>query len=191
MPPTRLHATSLCDSFEGDDKGCREACDANADCATGEICAPIIGMKGLCIATPTNDTCETAQTITLGTPVNGSTGGATANYADGLQAATCTGFSQAGGDVAYRVSLTANQAITVTLSNVSPSFDPSVSLVGPGAASVCNATPIACVKGADAGGEAEGETFTFTATEAGTYYVIVDTFYRTQGGSFTLTVTSP
>lgn len=184
-------ATGLCDSFEGDDKQCREACDATADCAATEVCAPIIGAKGLCITPPVNDTCELAQLITIGTPVNGRTGGAGSNYNAGLEAATCTGVSQAGADVAYRVVLTANQAITVTLSNVSANFDPSVALVGPGAATVCNATTIACLKGADAGVEAEGETFTYTATTAGTYYLIVDTFYRTQGGSFTLNVTSP
>lgn len=188
-------ATGLCDNFEGDDKGCREACDAAADCNAGEVCASVIGTspKGLCITPPVNDTCATAGLITIGTPVNGKTGGAAGNYNAGLEGATCTNSTQQGGDVAYQVVLTANQAITVTLSAVSANFDPSVALLGPGlAAAVCTtATPVTCLKGADAGLDGIGETFTFTATTAGTYFLIVDTFYRNQGGSFTLNVTSP
>ncbi|NVB80833.1 MAG: hypothetical protein HOV81_20720 [Kofleriaceae bacterium] len=185
-------AAGLCDVFEGDDLGCRKACDDAADCAAGQVCSAIVGAKGLCITPPANDTCETAATLTIGTPVNGSTGGAASNYNAGLEAMTCTGGAQKGADVAYQVTLAANQAITVTLTNVSPNFDPSLALLGPGTAAVCNANPItACVKGADANFDGDGETFTFTATTAGTYYVIVDTFYQTQGGKFTLTVTSP
>ncbi|HVK84060.1 MAG TPA: hypothetical protein VM513_08130 [Kofleriaceae bacterium] len=184
-------ATGLCDKFEGDDLGCREACDATADCATGEVCAPLIGTKGLCVTAPLNDTCETATPLVIGTPVTGSTAGAASNYNMGLETAACTGASQAGGDIAYSVTLTANQAITVTVSAVSPNFDPSVAIVGPGAGTVCNASPIACLKGADAGLDGAGETFMYTATTAGVYYIIVDTFYQRQGGKFTLAVTSP
>lgn len=186
--------TGLCDNFEGDDKGCRKACDAAADCTAGQVCAGIIGtsVKGLCIAPPLNDTCETAGVIAIGTPVNGKTGGAAGNYNLGLEGAACTNSTQQGGDVAYTVVLTANQTITVTLSNVSANFDPSVALLGPGAAAaICNASPVVCLKGADAALDGLGETFTFTATAAGTYFLIVDTFYRNQGGSFTLNVTSP
>lgn len=186
--------TGVCDNFEGDDKGCRKACDATADCTGLEVCAGILGtsMKGLCITPPLNDTCATAGVITIGTPVNGKTGGAAGNYNLGLEGATCTGAPQQGGDVAYQVVLTANQTITVTLSAVSANFDPSVALLGPGtAAAVCTTAGVTCLKGADAGLDAAGETFTFTATTAGTYFLIVDTFYRNQGGSFTLNVTSP
>ncbi|NVB80466.1 MAG: hypothetical protein HOV81_18885 [Kofleriaceae bacterium] len=189
---TNTVATGICDVFEGDDLGCRKACDDAADCAAGQLCSAIVGTKGLCITPPANDTCETAATLTIGTPVTGNTGGSTSNYNTGLETTACTGVSQKGGDVAYQVTLAANQAITVKLTNVSPNFDPSVALLGPGtAAAVCNANPVACLKGADAGLDGANETFTFTATTAGTYFVIVDTFYQTQGGKFTLTVTSP
>ncbi|MDB4960694.1 MAG: uncharacterized protein JWP01_693 [Myxococcales bacterium] len=189
---TATVATGLCDNFEGDDKICRKACDANADCTGTEVCGAVVGMKGLCIAPPLNDTCETAQLITIGTPVQGKTGGAAGNYNMGLEGAACTGVSQAGGDVVYQVVLTANQTITVNVTNASAHFDPSVALLGPGAAAtVCNAATVTCLKGADAGNAAANETFTFTATAAGTYFLIVDTFFRTQGGTFTLTVTSP
>ncbi len=185
---TNTVATGVCDNFEGDDKICRKACDAAPDCAAGEVCGAIIGTKGLCITPPINDTCETAGVVVIGTPINGKTGGAIANYNLGLEGATCTNSTQAGADVAYQVVLTANQTITVTLSNVSANFDPSVALLGPGTAAVCNASPVVCLKGADAGLDAAGETFMFTATAAGTYFLIVDTFYRNQGGTFTLTV---
>ncbi|MDX2091305.1 MAG: hypothetical protein SFX73_25830 [Kofleriaceae bacterium] len=186
-------ATGLCDKFEKDDLKCNTACDTAADCGGGgAICAPVIGTKGICVTPPTNDTCETATALTIGgAAITGNTGGATGNYNAGLETATCTGFSQAGGDVAYSVALTANQAITVTVSAVSARFDPSVAIVGPGAASVCNANPIACLKGADAGVGGAGETFTYTAATAGTYYIIVDAFDTTQGGGFSIAVTSP
>lgn len=185
-------ATGICDVFEGDDLGCRKACDAAADCDAGQVCIALIGAKGLCVTPPANDTCETATTITIGTPVTGSTGGAASNYNAGLEASTCTGVSQRGGDVAYQITLAANQTITATLTNVSPNFDPSIALLGPGtAATACNGAAVTCVKGADDELEGDDETFTYTATAAGTYFLVVDTFYSTQGGTFTLTVTSP
>jgi hypothetical protein len=184
-------ATGLCDQFEGDDLGCRKACNATADCTGAEVCAPVVGTKGFCITPPINDTCETATALVIGTPANGSTGGAASNYAAGLDAATCTNYEQSGGDVAYTVALTAGQAITVTLSNVSTNFDPSISILGPGTAAACNASPIVCLKGADANLKGQGETFTYTAAGAGVYYIIVDTYADNQGGKFTLNVTSP
>lgn len=187
-------AAGVCDTFEKDDLQCRKACDTTADCTNGQICAAVIGTKGLCVAAPANDTCANAQALTIGAAaVTGNLGGAANNYEAGLDAATCTDFEQPGGDVVYSVALTANQAITVTLSGVSASLDPSIALVGPGAAA-CPATPataVTCLKGADAGTRGAGETFTFTATEAGTYFIIVDTFNDTQGGAFSIAVTSP
>jgi hypothetical protein len=144
-----------------------------------------------CVAVPANDTCASATALTIATPVNGTTIGASASYNSGLEATTCTGYTQAGRDVVYSVDLAANQAITVTLSNPAADFDPSIALIGPGAATLCDASPIAtCVKGADAGGPGDGETFTYTATTAGTYFIIVDSYYAVPG-TFTLNVTSP
>jgi hypothetical protein len=181
-------ATGLCDSFQGDDLQCRKACDAAADCANGQVCAGIVGAKGLCITPPTNDTCATPEPLTLGTAKTGTTGGATSDYDAGLEADTCTGYPQKGADVVYSVVLEAGTTYTVTVSNASAHFDPSVAIVGPGdAATVCGAT-LACKAGADAGLTAENETFNFAPTEAGTYFVIVDSFVAGQGGSFTLTV---
>jgi hypothetical protein len=182
-------ATGLCDVFSRDDETCRKACDANADCLGTELCVPILTTKGLCVPKVANDTCQTATTLT---PVNGTTGGGVGNYDAGLQAATCTGFSQPGADVVYKVTLTAGQTITATLDQVTPDFDPSLSILGPGtAAAVCDIASVVCDKGADANFAGEGETFQYTTTNAGTYYVIVDSFSANQGGSFRLTVTSP
>ncbi|MEO8845501.1 MAG: hypothetical protein ABI591_25155 [Kofleriaceae bacterium] len=186
---TNTIATGICDTFAGDDEKCRKACGGAADCLGTEVCAPIVGTRGLCVAKPANDTCQTAATITLGTAINGSTAGGVSNYNAGLEAATCTGFAQPGADVAYKVTLTANQTITATLSNVTPDFDPSLSLVGPGAAAtVCTAAITTCTKGADANAAGAGETFTATVAAAGTYYIIVDSFSSSQTGGFTLTV---
>jgi hypothetical protein len=118
--------------------------------------------------------------------------GAARNYNDGLQAPTCTGFSQPGPDVVYSLTLAQDQAITVTLSSLQATFDGAVALLGPGATAICDAAPITtCVKGADAGADGENETFTYTATAAGTYYILVDAWSAFEGGTFTLDVTSP
>ncbi|HSD86892.1 MAG TPA: PPC domain-containing protein, partial [Kofleriaceae bacterium] len=156
-------------------------------------------FNGTCVTPPTNDTCQTATPITLplATPLTGSTAGAKHNYNLGLEPAACTGFAQPGPDVAYAVALTASQQITVTLSNLATTFDGSIALVGPQGGTVgdvCDASPITtCVKGADAGVAGGNETFQYTtsATGAGTYYIIVDSYDANVAGTFTLNVTSP
>lgn len=186
---TNTIATGICDVFAGDDEKCRKVCGAAGDCAGTETCAPIIGTRGVCVTKPTNDTCATAATIAVPSTTDGSTAGGVSNYNVGLEGATCTGFAQPGPDVAYKVTLTAGQTITATLSNVTPDFDPSLSLVGPGAAAtVCTAAITTCTKGADANAAGEDETFTATVTAPGVYYIIVDSFSATHTGGFTLTV---
>ncbi len=188
---TSTIATGVCDSFVGNDLACRKACDADAQCGVGNVCSPVVGAKGFCITPPANDKCQNATTIVIGTPVNGDSTYAVSNYDNGLETAACTNGAQGGPDVAYKVVLTANQAITATLSAVGANFDPSLAIVGPSAnPNVCDADPIVCDKGADVGLAGAGETVAFTAPSAGIYYIIVDTF-SAPGGQFTLTVTSP
>lgn len=175
------------------------ACDcvcgvSDPDCA--DTALPVNGCTGTqvcyadaCRDRPTNDTCQTYTQVEIGTPINGSTIGATSNYDAGLESAGCTGFAQPGNDVAYRVTLTAGQAITVTLSNLT--FDGAVAILRRGAPAVCDANPVQCQAGADAGGNGADETFQFTATQAGNYWIIVDAYNTSQQGDFTLTVTSP
>jgi hypothetical protein len=156
-------------------------------CTANQVCA-----SDACKDKATNDTCQTAATLTVGTPMDGSNFGATSNYNMGLETMTCTGFAQAGPDVAYKVHLTAHTAYTISLTNVGPNLDPSLSVVGPGAATLCDAATIACKAGADVGGHGEGETLTYTPTTTGNYYVIVDTYFTTDpGDTFTIEVTSP
>jgi hypothetical protein len=168
------------------------------DCSI--VTAPVAGcttatpacFNDTCVAQPANDTCATAAALTIGTPVTGTTAGAARNYNLGLQGATCTGFAQPGPDTVYSLALTANQAITVTLSGTAATYDGSIALVGPGAAAICDASPITtCVAGADEMFDGQNETFTYTATTAGTYFVIVDAFGPNEGGTYTLNVTSP
>ena len=162
--------------------------------------APIVGctttapacFNDVCVTPPTNDTCASATPIVIGTPATGSTAGAGRNYSSGLEGTGCTGFMQPGPDVVYSLDLTATQAITVTLSNTAANYDGSIALLGPGATTICDASPIAtCVKGADATFDGQTETFMYTAAADGTYYIIVDAFGPNEGGTFTLTVPSP
>jgi hypothetical protein len=142
---------------------------------------------------PPNDTCQTAHLLTLSAPFNGTTTDATNDYDSGLETAGCTGYTQAGGDVAYSITLFSGQSITVTLSSVYATLDPSISLVGPGTGSVCTATPVTCLKGADVNGFGTGESFSYPVIQTGTYYIIVDSYYTGRGdnGTFTIEVTSP
>jgi hypothetical protein len=156
-------------------------------CTTGQAC-----FRDACVTPPTNDTCATAAAITIGTPVTGDTSGAKRNYDAGLDAVACTGVGQPGPDVVYSVDLAAAQQITVTLSGLAATYDGGVSLVGPGAAALCDANPIAtCVAGADDKFAGQTETFMYTATGAGTYFIIVDGYGIEDGGTYTLGVTSP
>ena len=142
---------------------------------------------------PLNDTCESAQTLTLFAPSSGTTTNATNNYDSGLETPTCTGYAQAGADVAYSITLMSGQSVTVTLSSVYATLDASISLLGPGTASVCNASPVTCLKGADSNGFGAGESFSYNVTQSGVYYIIVDSYFTKNGdtGSFTIAVTSP
>ena len=110
----------------------------------------------------------------------------------GLEGSGCTNATQPGADVVYKVTLTASTAYTINLTGLSSTFDGSLSLVGPGAATLCDASPITtCVKGADAGGQGVNETLTFTPTTGGEYFIIVDSKEAAGKGTFSIAVTSP
>jgi hypothetical protein len=184
---TAYGAGTACDCMCGiQDPDCDTTPTPATGCTTNQLCS-----NALCVDPAPNNTCQLAQALTIGTPQNGNTAGATSNYDLGLEIATCTGYTQKGADVAYSVALAAGTAYTIKLTNVAPQFDPSISLVGPGAPTVCDVSPVACLAGADAGLKGDGETFAFTPTTAGTYYVIVDSNETAGTGAFTITVTSP
>jgi hypothetical protein len=168
------------------DPDCATASAPIHGCTTGQACT----SAGACVDRPANDTCQTATALTVGTPMTGTSLAATANYDTG--SGGCTGYAEAGPDVAYSIALAAGTSYTFTLSAVDAGFDPSISVVGPGTPDVCDATSLTCLAGADAGLSGEGETFQFTPTTAGTYYVIVDTYdAAATGGGFTIEVTTP
>jgi hypothetical protein len=169
------------------DPDCTIANAPVAGCTTtGDVC-----FNTACVTPPANDTCTAAATLTVGTPVTGSTAGAKNDYSAGLNGATCTGYSQPGPDVAYKVHLLANTNYTFTLSNLATTYDASFALVGPGADTNCTANPITtCVAGADAALDGANETFMYMPTADGDYFVIVDGYTSTEGGTFTLSATA-
>jgi len=137
---------------------------------------------------PPNDTCENATALVIGTSGwAGTTLDATPNYDSGLE--SCTGVPQAGPDVAYSLFVASGTQITVTLIP-DASFDASISLLGPGTASVCNAVPVTCLAGSDVGFNGGAESFSYTPATSGVYYIIVDSYYN-YGSDFTISVTSP
>lgn len=179
---------TTCDCMCGvQDPDCFNGSDAIAGC-TNQLC-----FNAQCQTAPGNDTCGSAPALMLGMPVTGTTIGAHDDYDSGLEGSGCTGAMQPGSDVVYKVDLAANTAYQVALTMLDPAYDGSVSVIGPGAATICDANPITtCVKGSDAMFEGGDEVFTFTPTTPGTYYVIVDSFYApgAEAGAFTLAVTA-
>lgn len=141
---------------------------------------------------PGNDICESAAVLSLSMMAQGTTHDATPNYDSGLE--TCTSYTQAGPDVAYSIVMVSGQSYTVTMTPEA-SFDASISLLGPGTASVCNAMPVTCLIGADSGNFGGTETFQFTPSQTGTYFIIVDSYYTGGGadasGSFSIEVSTP
>ncbi len=176
-------------------------CANGNDAVTGCTAATPVCPNNTCVVAPANDKCQAAHTLTVGTAVTGTTTNATNNYDLGLEQCdvdtTGNMYPQPGADVTYKVALAANTGYTFTLSGLDATFDGSISLLGAGtAAGICDASPVACLKGADAMGPGMDETFSFTTTAAGTYYVIVDSFDpptdpTNPGGAFTIKVTSP
>ena len=85
--------------------------------------------------------------------------------------------------------LISGQQVTISLAPEA-AYDASIALLGPGTPSVCNATPVTCLAGADNGASGQIETFAYTPATTGTYYIIVDSYYN-YGGTFSIGVTSP
>ena len=145
---------------------------------------------------PANDLCGGAIALTVdAAPTTGTNTNASNDFNAGLEVEACTGFAQVGGDVTYSVALTAGQAVTFTVTpeDGNVDLDLAIGLLGPGEATVCDADPVACGAGADAGLSGDPETFNFSAPEAGTYFIIVDSFFAdgAQGqGNFTIAVTN-
>lgn len=158
------------------DPDCADPALPTPACADGESCT-----LGQCVTPASNDTCDTALPLVEGT-VEGTWIGATHHYSPGAAGASCTGYPAMGIDVAYAVSLTAGQTITVEI-GPTPA-DASIYLV-----TDCAAAADTCVAGADATVVNAAETLEYTAAADGSFFLIVDQYAGAQQVPFTLTVT--
>ncbi len=130
---------------------------------------------------PAGDTCETAVALPCGAfNVTGTTVGSANNY-DPLSGG-CTGYSATGPDVVYYTDLAVGGVFSVTMSTGGV-WDDSIYLV-----TDCANVAGSCVAGDDQ--YPDMSTFTYTATTAGRYYLIVDG-YGGASGSYTITGTNP
>lgn len=125
---------------------------------------------------PENDTCEGALPLPNGDFVletNTGLPGTNNDYDPG--SGGCTGYSATGADLVWYTNLDVGQTLTVLMN---ADYDDSIYLL-----TDC-ADPIgSCVAGDDQ--YPSGSTFTYTATAAGTYYLIVDGY----SGAGTATIT--
>ncbi|MCK4511704.1 hypothetical protein KAW64_08195, partial [bacterium] len=90
---------------------------------------------------------------------------------------SCTGYSATGQDVVYYTNLEIGDEFTVTMDTVGD-WDDSIYLI-----TDCTDPQNSCVAGADE--YPDMSTFTYIATEAGTYYLIVSA-YSSGVGDYTI-----
>ena len=145
---------------------------------------PADAMPDAGVVTAAPDTC--AQTIDITTAAHAAGGalysGDTTGYADDVSpASTCTGYLPDGPDAIYAVTLAANETVTATATPTT-SWDMSLELVSP-----CTYAAT-CAAGSDSGFAGDPESITYTATAAGTFYVVVDGYNPGVQGPFTLSV---
>jgi hypothetical protein len=184
-----------CGAFDPD---CRLGNTATPDCSGGTpVCIPNDDTGAACAAGIANDTCATPATLTPGTVaapnvVSGTTLGARHNYNRGLETATCTKYGQPGPEAVYQTTLAAGVTYTVTLNGLGMDHDGSVAILGPTTdAATCSDMITNCVGGADVEVRGDPESFTFMSATGGTYFVIVDSYYRDDQGPFTISITGP
>lgn len=172
------------------DPDCLDPAHAISDCGAGEVCllAPcsddscVLTPNTECVPVPDNDVCATAATLSGTT--TGTTRGAHDDYTFVAGAGSCIDQEEPGPDVVYQIDLTAGQHIEVV--GTPSGFDLALYLLGPGDASVCGATGSECVAGVDAAFFGDPETLSYTATTAGTYYLVVDSRLADWMGELTL-----
>lgn len=130
---------------------------------------------------PVNDTCDGAIAIPAGTfSFDGDLTEANGDY-DTLGSDGCTGYSAAGNDVVYVVTMQPGDQLNVVYTNVA---DGNVYLI-----TDCEDSPNSCLIGADdtLSGDAEEFTYTNETGDVLTAYVICDAYGSGNGGAFTLT----
>jgi hypothetical protein len=161
--------------------------------ATGTYYLKVIGYSasytggyvlnvGSPVPPPANDTCAGAIEIPFveGFSVVTTTMGAVSDY--NLTLADCTGYTTAGPDIVYTVTMAAEQEITLVWTPVT--FDAALYVV-----TDCANPAATCVAGADDGGSGGAETVSFQNTTGvtTTYFIICDA-YGTGSGPATLSI---
>jgi len=133
---------------------------------------------------PANDTCETADFIPLSPGTVTMSGDSTAACNDYDVAGACTGYDSDGRDVVYRLHLTEQTRVCVTMTP-DFTFDPVLYLVAD-----CGA-PGDCLAGSDAIGYGVAESLCATVDpEPGgqDFYIVADAYGANTGGGFELEV---
>ncbi len=155
----------ICFVYEGSD-GAQAGFDA---IKVGEVYVPPPPPEG--------DVCETALPIPSGDfSIDGSNVGFANDYPL-VYTDSCTGYSASGLDVVYYTNLEVDDVFTVTMDTVGD-WDDSIYLI-----TDCADPQYSCVAGDDA--YPDMSTFTYTATVAGTYYLIVSA-YSSGVGEYTI-----
>jgi cysteine-rich repeat protein len=141
------------------------------------------GAPSVCTADLPGETCGNAITVSASGTFNGTYTGYFNDYDP--QSGGCTSSSEAGLDIAYKVTLAAGQVLNATLT-------PDATLMQDVALYVltdCAAPTTACVAGSDGGFSGDPESVSYTATAAQTVYVIVDGYDATTlAGAYALDV---
>ncbi len=182
----RFDDGAQCDcSCGAPDPDCLESTRPVVGCESGERCV----FDGACAAIPLNDLCEGAVPLPVGT-TRGTTRGARNDYTHVRDGGGCIEVEEDAPDVVYTVVLAAGQTLVVS---GRADFDIALALHGPdtgaGPSATCTPTSSRCVAGAEATGGGELEAIRYTASVAGTYYLVVDAFFSELLGPFELTRT--
>lgn len=122
---------------------------------------------------PTNDTCPTAEVLTLGVEINGNTACSVDDY-DGL----CTGATQNGPDLVYSYTPTENTTMAFILEPLT-NTDFSIYLV-----TTCTPEMTTCVAYADTYGAGMAEYLCADLSGLTTYYIVIDALET--GGQYML-----
>jgi hypothetical protein len=145
-----------------------------SDGAQGGFDAVKLGEEYIPPPPPDGDVCESAFPVPAGEfSITGTTVGFNNDYPL-VSTDSCTGYSATGLDVVYFTNLDVGDEFTVTM-DTEGDWDDSIYLI-----TDCADPQYSCVAGADA--YPDMSTFTYFATEAGTYYLIVSAYGSGSGG---------
>ena len=138
-------------------------------------------------ATPVGDTCATAETLTPGTTITGTTVGYTDDYASGTNCATAS-QQGSGPDRAYTINVPSGKRLSVT---ATPEAQFDVMLNFYGSAAGCVRTGATCLAGRDSGqpGQVEQLAWSNSSGQLQTVLVVVDGFGPQESGTYQLVAT--